>query len=324
MANTRSRKWQLTFNNPLDYGVTHSFINETMKELMWQYYCLCDEIGEEEHTPHTHLYFYCENPISFDRAKKLYPSAHIEKCVGTSADNRNYIRKEGRHADKSITSLPETFEEYGELPDDTKSKNDTVSAEVLGMIKNGNSVSEIIDEHPSFLLKIPAIEKASNIILGETYGTQWRDVKVTYISGPTKTGKTRYVMDTFGYSNVCKVTNYQHPFDNYKGEDVLLLDEFRSSLPFGELLQYLDGYPCWLPARYSDKLALFTEVFIVSNIDLDKQYPNIQIDDKRSWNALVRRISSIVKYEKNVDFPFANENSIFNYNIAPENYILGD
>lgn len=55
MLNRRSRKYQLTFNNPLEYGCTHEAIKERLKK--WEnlvYGCLCDEIGEQG-TPHTHL-----------------------------------------------------------------------------------------------------------------------------------------------------------------------------------------------------------------------------------------------------------------------------
>lgn len=116
MAVSRSRKWQITINNPDEHEINSDVINKIMKEISWQYYCFAYEIGEQEHTPHIHLYFVCTNAVSFDRLKKLFPCAHLEACKGTSQDNRNYIRKEGKHSDKRITSLLDTFEEYGEMP----------------------------------------------------------------------------------------------------------------------------------------------------------------------------------------------------------------
>ena len=77
-------------------------------------------------------------------------------------------------------------------------------------------------------------------------------------------------MDKHGYKNVFRVTNYAHPFDGYRGERVLLFDEFRSSLPLADMLKYLDGYPLMLPCRYADKVACFTEVYIISNIPLEQ------------------------------------------------------
>ena len=86
------------------------------------------------------------------------------------------------------------------------------------------------------------------------------------------------------------MTNYQPPFDGYKGEPVIVFNEFRSNLPLGDMLNYLDGYPLMLPSRYADKVACYTEVYLVSNIPLEKQYPNVQQEEPESWNAFKRRI----------------------------------
>lgn len=323
MANSRSRKYQLTLNNPLEHGYSHQHIKECMEEIKYIYFCMSDEIGAEEQTPHTHLYFVCENAIHFDRIKKLFPTAHIEKALGSSQENRDYIRKEGKYlnSDKKETNLPDTFEEYGEMPLDKSAKNETISEQVLEMLEDGNSITDIIKRFPSYTTKINQLEKARQLVLEEKY-RDWRDVEVTYISGETATGKTRYVMDTYGYPNVYKITNYKNPFDNYNGQDVILFDEFRSSLPLADMLQYLDGYPCRLPARFADKAAVFTKAFIVSNIDLDKQYPNIQIEDKLSWNAFIRRINNVKKFiRNNGELPFASDDEIITLVIMRDNYL---
>lgn len=112
-------------------------------------------------------------------------------------------------------------------------------------------------------------------------------------------------MDKHGYKNVFRVTNYAHPFDGYRGERVLLFDEFRSSLPLADMLKYLDGYPLMLPCRYADKVACFTEVYIISNIPLEQQYPNVQVEEPASYAAFLRRINE--KYEmlsEDADAPF--------------------
>ena len=128
---------------------------------------------------------------------------------------------------------------------------------------------------------------------------------VEYIWGATGVGKTRSVMDKHSYKNVFRVTNYAHPFDSYKGEPVILFDEFRSSLPLVDMLKYLDGYPLMLPCRYEDKVACFTEVYIISNIPLEQQYPNVQVEEPESYAAFLRRINE--KYEMladDADAPF--------------------
>ena len=61
--NTRSRKWQVTINNPSEKGYTHEKIKELINELKSLIYaCWCDETGKEG-TYHTHIYFVCTNAI---------------------------------------------------------------------------------------------------------------------------------------------------------------------------------------------------------------------------------------------------------------------
>lgn len=103
-------------------------------------------------------------------------------------------------------------------------------------------------------------------------------------------------MDQYGYSNVYRVTDYSHPFDGYKGQDVILFEEFRSSISVGNMLEYIEGYPVELPCRYVNKIACYTKVYICSNIPLRKQYPNLQIDENVSYNAFLRRINYVHKF----------------------------
>ena len=55
-----------------------------------------------------------------------------------------------------------------------------------------------------------------------------------------------------------------------------MLEEFHSQIPISAMLNYLDIYPLTLPARYTDRTACYTKVYITSNISLEEQYRDIQ------------------------------------------------
>lgn len=300
------RKYQLTINNPLEHGFSHEVIKRILGELKsFIYWCLCDEIGEQG-TPHTHVYVAFRNAVMFSTMQQRFYGAHIEAAKGTHRENRDYIRKEGkwRDTDKAETNLPETFEESGELPDEPDRRMKQSEA-ILAMVEDGASDSEIVRTYPSAMYHLKRIEQTRQTFLEETYREQWRTLHVEYIWGATGVGKTRSVMDKHGYKNVFRVTNYAHPFDGYKGERVLLFDEFRSSLPLADMLKYLDGYPLMLPCRYADKVACFTEVYIVSNIPLEQQYPNVQAEEPASYAAFMRRINEAYELlPDDADAPF--------------------
>ena len=303
MANkdTQSRKYQLTINNPQEHGLDHEAVKKALEQLTaLEYYCLADEIGLETQTPHTHVFVVLRNSTRFSRIKKLFPEAHIEAARGTVQENRAYVGKCGKWSEdeKADTRVPDTFEEWGEIPEEPGQGARSDIAELYSKIKAGMSNAEIMAANPDSAKHIHLMDKIRQDILEALYREQWRDVEVTYIFGPTATGKTRGVMEAHGYSSVYRVTDYSHPFDRYAQEPVLCLDEFRSSLLIGDMLDYLDGYPLALPARYANRQACYERVYIISNIDLREQYPNVQINEPATWKAFLRRIHHVIEYRE--------------------------
>jgi len=104
-------------------------------------------------------------------------------------------------------------------------------------------------------------------------------------------------MEKYGYTNVYRVTDYAHPFDGYRGEDVIVFDEFRGQLKIYEMLNFLDGYPLELPCRYANKQACYTKVYLISNIPFDQQYPDVKTKEPETWLALKRRIHKFQFFE---------------------------
>ena len=292
--NVRSRKWQITINNPVEKGFDHTVIKNLLSELKsCIYWCLCDEIGENG-TYHTHIYLACSNAVRFSTLKNKFPIAHLEFVRGTSQENRDYILKTGKWEKhrKKETNLSNTFEEWGEMPVERQgARNDL--ADLYDSIKQGMTNFEILEQNPHYMFYVDKIERVRQIVRENQYKNTFRDLEVTYISGATGSGKTRSVMEKYGYEEVFRVTDYEHPFDSYKGQNVLVFEEFRSSLKISDMLNYLDGYPLELPCRYSNKIACFTKVYIISNIDLSEQYLSVQEEHYETWRAFLRRIHKI-------------------------------
>jgi hypothetical protein len=311
-----SRKYLLTINNPLDHGFNHERIKTSLSGFSGLvYWCMCDEVGEQG-TPHTHVYVVFKNSVMFDTMHKKFYGVHIDKANGSNQENRDYVRKEGKWADdaKHETNKPETFEESGELPPD-KTKAQSQAEEIVQMIRDGMSNAEILEACPSAYSKLAYIEQTRQTLLQEQHKDAWRNVDVTYLWGDTGAGKTRSVMEKYGYSKVYRVTDYSHPFDSYKGQDVIVFEEFRSSIKVQDMLLYLDGYPLELPCRYANKVACYTKVYLITNIPLNKQYPNVQEESPETWDAFRRRIHHVdhltTEYQVLPDDPDFDPDSIF-------------
>ena len=296
---TQSRKWQITLNNPVDKGFTHENIKNILTEFKsLLYWCMSDETAKTG-TAHTHVYFVCSGGVRFDSLKSRFSGGHFEIARGTSQENRDYIYKEGKWADneKGETNIRESHEEFGEMPVERSGvRNDII--DLYDMVKNGMSNYEIFEINPSYAMRVDTIDKMRRAFEEEVYKTSYRLLHVTYISGATGLGKTRGVMEQYGYDKVYRVTDYDHPFDNYNGQDVILFDEFRSSLKIQDMLNYLDGYPLQLPCRYNNRFACYTQVYIVSNIPLEDQYRLLQGEQGKTWQAFLRRINKVTVYEQ--------------------------
>lgn len=294
---TQSRKWQLTINNPVEHNFDHKKIRELIGNIKSvTYWCMADEIGENG-TYHTHIFLSGRSGIRFSTIKRGFGPAHIEMAKGTCQQNMEYVSKTGKWEKdkKHETCVDGTFEEYGEMPMERQGKRNDME-DLYSMIKEGLTDYEILEQSSDYMLNLDTISRTRQIIVQEKYKQEFRNLDITYIWGDTGTGKTRGVMEGHGYLNVFRVTDYQHPFDNYSGQDVVLFDEFRSSLPLTDMLKYLDGYPLELPCRYANKFACFTKVYLISNSSLTSQYQHIQRDDYDSWLAFLRRIGHVKHY----------------------------
>ena len=295
--NPKSRKWLITINNPLQHGLSHDVIKETLhsKYASLRYYCMSDEIGNETHTPHTHVFIYLRNGIHFNSLRALFPGCHLDITDGTPDQCRAYVEKSGKWAEdtKHDTVIEGTFEEWGELHD--TSTNQGYRSDIEGMlelIRSGASMIDVLEAYPHAYRNLNSLMMVRELYRKNDSASAFRHLEVTYIYGPTGTGKTRMVMEAHA-GHIYRITDYKHPFDGYDGEDVILFDEYRSQLPLYAMLNYLDGYPLELPCRYSNKTALYTKVFIISNISLDDQYKEEHWSEPQSWQAFLRRIHHV-------------------------------
>lgn len=303
--NRQGRKWLLTIQKPAECNLTNDYVNSTLQGLLsLDYYCFCREIATTG-TEHMHIFIYSSSPIRFSTVKNRFPMSHIDKAYRTCKENREYLKKEGKWANtkKAETSIPNSFQEFGQLPSEGKEKSPQKS-ELIELIQSGASTAHIIKSNPNYVFRTNDINVLRETLLSEKFSCENREVKVTYMYGETGTGKSKYIFDHHSALDICRVTNYgtkMNPvkFDNYHGQDILVFEEFHHQIPIPEMLNILDIYPVQLPARYNDRTACYHQVYIISNIPLNAQYVDIQSLDTKTWNAFVRRISSIKEFQSN-------------------------
>lgn len=137
-------------------------------------------------------------------------------------------------------------------------------------VRDGASLTTIANEAPAHYVRywkgLQALESAC-------YKRVWRNVQGTSLWGETRVGKTKLVYDTHGFENVYALANESPAwFDNYRGEAVLLIDEFAFELGRSALLKILDGYPLQCQVKGGFVYARWTRVYLVSNYNWEDAY----------------------------------------------------
>jgi len=284
MKAEQHRKWFITINNPQKKGLTHEGIIKTLCERRKvKYWRIADHIGKNG-THHTHVYIHYPTPALFSVLQKRLPDANIQTARFPKAA-RSYVFKSGSFNHKQSEDIP-----------DERPGTRTDLATVRDLVKQDVSAFDIIEENPNYLWQIDKIERYRQIVRREKHSKGFRDIEVIYVQGATNVGKTHWVYANHDFADIYCVSDYDHPFDEYQGQKVLVLDEYRGQIKISAMLRYLDKYPLELPCRYTNKWAAFTRVVIISNIGIDEQYENIQREQSKTWDAFLRRIGTVRVY----------------------------
>lgn len=232
-------------------------------------------------TPHLHAYGYYPNKISFSKLQKWFPRANIQAAMGTAAQNKTYISKDG------------DFEEFG----DFKSQGERSDIENFrDAILEDKSELDLLMEFPLMMAKYDRFyQRCRNIVLKKK-AQEMHIPEVTVIVGDTGIGKTHTVYAENNIEDIYKVevgdgTSGSIWWDNYNGESVILIDDFHSNFKLDYMLRLLDRYPMKLAIKGSYTYKCAKKIYITSNIDVEHWYPNCH---ERHRKALFRRISKIV------------------------------
>lgn len=292
-----------TINNPEKAGLNHEVIKEKLSmNSTPRYYCMSDEIGAEG-TYHTHFYVYFDSPIRFSTMKNRLPTAHLEPGRGNAVQIIDYIKKGGTWSgtEKAGTSVPGTFEEWGTPPAYcTKEEKASMMSQVLDMAKRGYSTLDIINAFPSLALKVRDLDLLCQRVKFEKYRMEAREVEVIYMWGAAGTGMIQRIYDKHGADKIYRVTHYRNGkdlyFDEYDGQKVMVFDNYREQIPVADMLRYLDRFPLRLHARYNNKDACYTTVYIVSSLPLGEQYRAAQVSDPETWSAFLEKITKVVEF----------------------------
>lgn len=233
------------------------------------------EIGESTGYSHWQILAVAERKISCSGIKRLFCSqAHCELSRSEAADE--YVWKESTRVEGSQFEL-------GTKP--IRRQVSTDWERVWEAAKAGD------------IMAIPASVRVQHYrTLRTIHGDYSQTVgmqRVCFVFyGPTGTGKSRRAWDEAGMDAYSKDPRSKF-WDGYRGEENVVIDEFRGSIDISHVLRWFDRYPVRVEVKGSSTPLCAKRVWITSNLHPMDWYKDL---DATTYLALERRLT-VIKME---------------------------
>lgn len=109
---------------------------------------------------------------------------------------------------------------------------------------------------------------------------------VSVFWGATGSGKSRRAWEQAGLDAFPKDPRTKF-WDGYRGQQHVVIDEFRGGIDIAHMLRWLDRYPVIIEVKGSSTVLKATKVWITSNLHPQDWYPDL---DQATKQALLRRL----------------------------------
>lgn len=260
------------------------------------------EIGDDG-VHHCHMILEAKQAIRFSALQKLYPTIHAELTRGTKEEVFAYLNKTGKHEEKAHTIVvPMVI--HGEIRASRQGKRTDLEI-IEQLLEEGQTPEEIMSQSLSF-------RRFSKLIKEHYYQMRLRtsprfkdSMEVVYHVGASRSGKSYQqirLMDKYGVGNVYVWSDYQNGgLDNYMGEKILFMEEFKGELSYQEFLRVTDSYVQQFHARFTNIYALWERVHISSIFPPRELYKLMVSDSLRATDTMEQmmlRISKVVYHFK--------------------------
>jgi Plasmid replication protein len=283
--------------------------------------------GEEdyENKEHFHIVIKFKNPMPFESIKKRFPYGNIQSARNVK-DAVQYLvhandKTKEQYSWDSIISNSENPDLY-KFDEDAKTLEWVFEEIDAGRIREYNQFTEIPPE--IWRNNRQKIENALLYFRERICMDKHRNIVVRFVGGSTGFGKTTLAKRYCEGKNMsyCISSSSNDALQDYKGEQVLILDDLRDdSFSFHDLLKILDNHTkSSARSRYHNKAFIGETIIITSSVPLKDWYKDISAEDRRQ---LFRRIKCV--YEMEDDWIYSKEyneeTSDYDYTAKIPNFI---
>lgn len=183
----------------------------------------------------------------------------IRSADGTAQQNVTYIQGPYHKDDKDKPFNPK-YEFFGKLP--VQGERGDLN-DIKRSIENGESVDTICMDEPMIYHKYGrTLHKIEDIVLRKKHRTKMTECD--WLWGATGVGKSHEA-----FKNYDSTTHYVWKNDNgwqddYVGQKIVIINDFRGEIKYGELLQLIDKWPYTLRRRGRSPVPFLAEKIIIT------------------------------------------------------------
>ena len=275
---------------------------------------------------HYHAHMACYgNTTTLKKVSDVLFQSHVDPVLGTKRQLLQYLKKEGKYAEKEEKVL--YVRNLENVEDNQGKRNDLDDIEQL--LENNMTPEQIFNECFRYR-KYEKMIKAAYLSKRIQETPLIKEMHNEYHWGASGTGKTyTYIKKCEEYSpdEVYICNDYSNSggsgggFDFYANNaaKIVILDEFRGNMPFHQLLSMLDVYSRnQQHCRFQNTYNLWTSVIICTVYPPEKVYSFMVKDEERKTDSikqLFRRLNLIVYHYKN------DRGEYKTYSMKPSEYI---
>lgn len=258
----------------------HTFALDEIPNGRIRYLCFGEELCPSTNRRHLQGFIVYARPTLLKDANAMDfdNRAHIQVARGSTVENIEYCSKDG------------TFSEFGNRPADDSAP---VSDLVARLEEKSTTVERIVLEMPTAYHRFGrTLERAADIILSRTVRDFAPDVY--WLWGQTGVGKTREAVRIAGSDTYWWNLSDKGWQDGYTGQYGCIIDDFRGSIPYDELLRMLDRYPYRVSRRGRMPAPFMARVIVITS-----SMPPALVYKKRAAEdgieQLLRRITEVTE-----------------------------
>lgn len=299
-----------------DYATMQQILEEWALTKSMKYYLKDHNNEPDDPNPHYHIVICFGSPTPFDQIKAKFPYGKIEKphnkgqngvkvCVQYLVHMNDQSKKQ-YDFNEIITNDP-NIDNFRILTQQMQviKLEEYIDKIASGQIREHNLTDFI--EPEVFANYKTRILNALEYYRRKVMTNKDRNIQVLAFTGETGTFKTTYAKQYAKNLNksICISSSSNDPMQDYKGEDVLVLDDIRDdTFKFNDLLKILDNHTSsTVASRYSNKAFIGDTIIITSSIGIVDWYYDLPQEDKAQ---LKRRIPLWYQFT-------ADQISIFEY-----------